>query len=411
LAHPTWHRHSKSKEADLEFVAEIKNRQEVSEACGPDVSYEVFAAALARLQGYLATSGVADPDSDGDLRAFVWDKNLLGEERVDDWLAVLAADLMLEPILTRCGPVHLDFALEKASAEIKQSGRFHDSRGARGAGDQRTQRRKAYLADMALVSPVLAAIGGFRDSGSDQLDIEVFWRPVSDAQSNGSAAFFEATLGLIDPNGKQRSSGHVMEAAERLGLVHILDHYLVTRAINELTNAPGAVSLMVSVSTRSLTNERFWCGVLGKLEFGSAVPHDLIIEVRDGLAGEGASGWVGTLQQLKRLGCRISLGNFGVCATSLRDAIAFAPDLVTIDKQFVSSSAVGRVGSAVLPHLVGLAQAVGAAVIIDGVDSFEDAAASRDAGALLFKGDWCGRPRIYRSWAHTAPLPPSADAL
>lgn len=404
VVHPTLLRRTRSSQACLEFVVEIKNHQELSIACGISGFLEVFAAALARLQNRLASGGVVEPEAGGRLRAFVWDINLLGEERVDDWLGALVADLMLEPVMTQFGPVHLDVALKKASGEPKRSSQSRGSQSASDTDGQDSQGRQPYLADMALVSPVFAAIGGFSDAGSDKIDVEVCWRPVSDVRSPGAPTFFEATLGLIDANGQHMPSSHVMEAAERLGLVHILDHYIVARVINELSDSPGAVSLLVSISTRSLMDTSFWCEILARLEFGGAIPHDLIVEVRGGIACEGASRSTEILQQLSCLGCRISIGNFGMCASSLRDVIAFAPDLVTVDKQFLLSSAGGRIGSAALSHLVGLARAVGGAVIMDGVNSGEQASASRDAGVLLLRGDWCGRPRVYRSWAHRTRL-------
>lgn len=398
LIHPAMHRNSRAIEAFLEFEIEVRNHRDIVAACGPEGEREALAALLARVQRALAAGGVASPEAGGRFAVVVWDGSVLGPDRIDDWLDALAADLVLEPVATWCGPVHLDVALTKKGKAAPHPGALPGGRRAPEVVGE--EARRTYLADMALVSPVLAALGGFRRAGREQIDVDVCWRPVSDSQSSGSAAYFEATLGLISAAGQFTPSDRVLEAAGRLGLVHLLDHYLVSRVIDELIAAPGAVSLAVSVSDRSLGDVRFWRAALDRLEFAGATARDLIVEVRGNATCGGAQGSGETLARLKRLGCRTSLGNFGLGATSLRDAVAFAPDLVTVDRHFLSSAAGAAAGHAALFHLVALARAVGAEVVIDGVDSAELASVSRELGASLFKGDWCGRPRVYRSWAH-----------
>jgi EAL domain-containing protein (putative c-di-GMP-specific phosphodiesterase class I) len=336
-----------------------------------------------------------------------WDAAVLGFDQngadIDQWLESLFADMVLEPIWLDGDPVHLDLAPDGVGPGWRDS-RVTPGRQATVSGlESDFGRRKwgcAYRADMALVSPVLAALGGFSRSEREDPNVNVCWRPICAERSPGSAVFFEASLGIIEANGQFVIADRALEAAERIGLVHLIDQYLVSRVVEELVSAPSAVSLSVSVSGRCLMNSRFWRNIIDRLKRGGAVMRDLIVEIRGGVICDTNTGWSDTIDQLKSSGCRISLANFGLGATSLGDVASFSPDIVTVDKQFLSPAGQVRFSKAVLSHLVALAQALGAEVVIDGIDSFELASASQSLGASLFKGGWFGRPRIYRSWAH-----------
>jgi EAL domain-containing protein (putative c-di-GMP-specific phosphodiesterase class I) len=82
--------------------------------------------------------------------------------------------------------------------------------------------------------------------------------------------------------------------------------------------------------------------------------------------------------------------------------IAFAPDLVTLDRYFLSPGAHAPCTIDAIAHLVGFAREMGADVIVDGVDNCELAGVAQKLGGTFFKGDWCGRPRLFRSWANPA---------
>jgi EAL domain-containing protein (putative c-di-GMP-specific phosphodiesterase class I) len=317
---------------------------------------------------------------------------------------VLIRDIVLEPMMTAKGPVHLH-----ATVAIFERPDRNLNNGACTPGRDATNLpatddvRRSYRSDMAILSPVLASLGGFRAVGpaglvGDVVDVDIAWRPVGRTSLLGPA-FYEASFVLIRADGQFAPSEQVIAAAERTGLVHVIDEYLVSRAVDELIEARGAVSLLVSVSAESLSERRFWNEIRDRLERGGGAASDLIVEVRGAAISRTAQGVSETLDVLRRQGCRISFGNLGLGSTSLRDLAAFAPDFVTIDRHFLSAGARNQFGTAPLSHLVGLARALGAEVIVDGVDSIELAGIARETGAALQKGAWCGGPRFSRSWA------------
>lgn len=412
LIHPSLRQRLSDVRSEQVFVIEIQNYQMIVEAFGLEVAQAAFATLLARVQAGLGSAGVASPEGAARVGVIFWGAPKRGSDRFDhaesDWLEALIRDIVLEPVFTAAGPVHLHASV----INLDGSERCLNN-GVAAAGPDVIilsaveAARRSYRTDMAVLSPVLAAIGGFREAervglARDVVDVDIGWRPVGRAAAPGGSAFYEATLALIRADGQPAACEQVIAASERVGLVHLLDSYIVSRAADELIEARGAVSLLVSVSHESLSDQHFWRGILEKLERGGGVARDLIVEVRGSAVACAAPGMSETLAMLRRQGCRISFGNFGLGSTSLRDLVAFTPDFVTIDRHFLSQTLRTQFGGDPLSYLVGLAHALGAEVIVDGVDCINLATVARESRAALQKGAWCGGQRISRSWAKVA---------
>jgi EAL domain-containing protein (putative c-di-GMP-specific phosphodiesterase class I) len=412
LIHPSMSRRLASVSSDQVFVIEIRNYPMIVEAFGLEVAYDAFATLLARVRGALGSAGVATPDGEARLGVIFWGVPIHGSDWLgygaSDWPEALIRDIVLEPVFTAAGAVHLNAAvinLDRTAMSERHSNNGSDPAARDAVKPSAVEAaRRTYRSDMAVLSPVLAAIGGFREAEQigpkgDVIDVDIAWRPIGRAAAPGGSVFYQASLALIRADGQLASCEQVMAASERVGLVHLLDEYIVSSAADELIEARGAVSLLVSVSGESLSDRQFWRGILEKLERGGGAACDLIVEVRGSSLVCAAPGMNDTLAMLRRQGCRISFGNFGLGATSLRDLVAFTPDFVTIDRHFLSQTLRTQFGGEPLLHLVALAHALGAEVIVDGVDCINLAGVAHESGAALQKGAWCGGQRFFRSWA------------
>lgn len=406
LIHPYFHRKVDQAESQPVFFITLQNHCQIAEAFGVHIAREAVAVLLARVQRVLASAGGGSIVNGGQVRAVIWDEAIFGASKAekyrDNWMEALVRNLTAEPLETPSGPVHLLVGVtENGAAAIGATATdgFGTGLAGEGASSDPEGARRLFRSDMAALSPVLGSIGGFRRSGSRNVDVDVCWQPVRGAQRSGMHAFFEASLAIVSADGQILCATRAIEAAERLGFIEAIDHYLVSRVVDELVNARGTVSLSVAVSGESLKIDRFWRGIFARLERSPPAARGLIIEIRGDACPEKSSGMWQVLAQLKQLGCRISIGNFGVSTMSMRSIVAFNPDLVTIDRYFLTTVAQTRSGTAALSHLVGLAHALGSEVVLDGVDTAESAAAAVKVGASLQKGDWCGTPRLFRSWA------------
>lgn len=402
LLHPTLSRSSSRAGSSFEFAVRIENYRKIEAVYGSRAGQAALASLLDQMQSNLAGCGIATTIGSCTVGAIVWDMGTTGipEDSAprEKWIRCLLRDLSLKPIDTERGPVHLNAVLDCASGQSSEAKSYPDALFAGDADPVLTESAsRSYRSDMALVSPVLAALGGFRFTNRADVDVDVCWQPIVHSETRTEHNFFEALLATIASSGQIRLADSAIFAAERLGFGHIIDHYLASRVADELIASPGSVTLMVSIAADSLAFEEFWDEVVERLQAGSAIVTDMVIEVRGNIAPDTALSIRATTSRLRQAGIRFSVGGFGLCDNSLRELSVFSPDFVTVDRQFFAGEVGDRLTSA-MPHLVGIAKALGAEVIADGINHADAALAAEKAGITLNKGSWSGSPRLSRTW-------------
>lgn len=401
------------------FEIKIQNYSMIVDAFGLEAARFAYATLLARVQCAIGSAGITSPEGEARLGVIVWGEQTYGPVRLGfgggEWPEALIRDIVLEPVFTATGAVHINATLINFDSSERGLNNELGSASRDAVEPSAAEHvRRSYRSDMAVLSPVLAAIGGFR--GAEQagltgsvVDVDIGWRPIGRAAAPSETAFYEASLSLVNADGQFVPCEHVIAASQRVGLAHLLEKYIVSSVVDELIEARGAVSLVVAVSGAGLADPHFWRDVLERLERGGGVACDLIVEVTGSAVASAVQGMCETLAMIRRQGCRISFGNLGAGATSLRDLVAFAPNFVTIDRYFLSPASRSKFGDLPLSHLVGFAHAMGAEVIIDGVDCIKLTKVARETGAALQKGAWCGGQRFFRSWAKKATLDPGHE--
>ncbi len=404
LMHPVYRMRLENARGRDDYVIRVLNYHAIAEAYGFDGVEAARSALMSRLGRALGPQGIISYEGGGRVRLATGGSGQPEPQKCfENWrlFAALVHDIMMEPVETDGGPVHLNADIRPYVSD-QAIYPFASSLTAKPLEDHeaRERARRKYRRDMATLSPVLAAIGGYKLGRGHDIDVDVLWRPVIRAGGASTAAFFEASLGIVSSNGNVTTAPDAIGASEQLGLTRLIDEYVANRVADELIEARGTVALAVSVSPQSLANTEFWRDLLLRLEGLGGITSKLVVELREGTAfAEARQGVAETLARLKRAGCRLSVGNFGAGSTSFRDAVVLAPDIISIDGHFTYPGLRSRLGNSLTAHLIGMGLELAADVAIDGVDTAEIAAASLGLGATLLKGDWYGRPRIVRPWA------------
>lgn len=388
-----------------ECVLRIENYQRIVAAYGEPAAESAHGELLSRVQGFLADAGLACPEKNGALAVLVWDASVLqiaGQRRgASDWVQTVCGELVSEPVVTEFGSFHMKVGVEQLKGfdgAIEERGAVGHDQDVVPAGITNDAVQGLYRADMAAVSPLLAASPEDRPTQGGAATLCVCWRALSASDNAVEEAIYEALIGTIDMAGQIRLHGEALGAAERLGFVSRFDRLLLNAAIDELAGGIVPASLMVSISVESLCDASFWSWLAEKLFDLPDGAGALIIELRGQIQTADRGGFFDKIAILRRFGCRISIGQFGVCEGAFRELVALAPELVTIDKYFLGRVERKCSNGAALTHLVGLAHALGAVAIADGVDDAETSAVADAAGVSFKKGGWCGLPRVSRPW-------------
>lgn len=193
------------------------------------------------------------------------------------------------------------------------------------------------------------------------------YQPIVDMRS-GAPVGCEVLMRLCD-GAEVLAPDRVLPLVARAGLCWRLDQSVVRQAIRELrTHLPAGMALEVSFN---FFPENIRCGPLREL-IETALPAVSRADLRFNLEvieqGE-QGGLLGEIASLKQSGYLVSIDDFGTGYSNLNSVKALAPDFIKIDKSFVFEMEDASVRSSLIPEIVGIARAVGAEVIAEGIEN------------------------------------------
>lgn len=121
-------------------------------------------------------------------------------------------------------------------------------------------------------------------------------------------------------------------------------------------------------------------------------PHDVVIEVleesvRDSGAFESAVAF------FRELGCLIALDDFGAGSSNFDRVWKIRPQIVKLDRSLIVQAAGNTRVRRILPQLVSLLHEAGAMVLVEGIESTDEAYIALDANADFAQGYLFGRPQ------------------
>jgi EAL domain-containing protein (putative c-di-GMP-specific phosphodiesterase class I) len=101
---------------------------------------------------------------------------------------------------------------------------------------------------------------------------------------------------------------------------------------------------------------------------------------------------IDTLHVLRRLGVRLALDDFGTGYSSLSHLREFPIDILKIAKPFVDDLGTETSDSTFLEAILGLARALDLTVVVEGIETAEQAATLHRLGCGLGQGYYFARP-------------------
>lgn len=200
-------------------------------------------------------------------------------------------------------------------------------------------------------------------------------------------------LGLIPPD-------DFIPLAEELDLITDLGDWVLHRAcaLYRSWNAPQ-MSLNVNVSTRQFLKEGFVERVEAALKAHAMPAKCLNLEITESALVEDVDEAARTLAGLRALGVRVQIDDFGTGHSSLAFLHRFPVDVLKIDRAFITRLGSDAVSASVVKTVVLLAQALGAGVVAEGIET------DLHRSHLLHLGCPLGQGYLF-----SKPLPPSEFA-
>jgi diguanylate cyclase (GGDEF)-like protein len=158
------------------------------------------------------------------------------------------------------------------------------------------------------------------------------------------------------------------------------------------TNAP-AIKVAVNLSGPEYRRPDLTDAVAAALAESGADPANLCLELTEHVALEDVDATLEKFADLKTLGMKLSLDNFGTDGASLNTLKRLPVDFLKLDRSLVSGLEDDPDSAAIVACLIDLASELGMTTIGEGVESAERLNALRKLGCDLAQGYYLSRPR------------------
>jgi len=205
----------------------------------------------------------------------------------------------------------------------------------------------------------------------------------------------ELLLRMVDDSGDTIPPGAFLYIAERYDLIHELDEWVATRAIElvEREQAAGRHgSVEINVSAKSLANARLLEVVRTELIRSQIDPSQLIFEVAETAAISHMALARDFAERLKDLGCRFALDDFGAGFGGFFYLKHIPFDYLKIDREFITDCRNSRTDQLVIEALVSVAHGLNKQTIAEGVEDRETELFLRRNGVDLAQGYHISHP-------------------
>ena len=147
-------------------------------------------------------------------------------------------------------------------------------------------------------------------------------------------AFHECLVRLSDAEGAAVDAKTIVNVAEQLDLVRLIDHRVLELACEKLRADPALrVSINVSAAT---IHDNVWMSALAAEVQGGIAPR-LIVEITESAAIQDVEASYRFVAHVRSKGCKVAIDDFGAGYTSFRNLRKLGVDMLKIDGSFVEN--------------------------------------------------------------------------
>ncbi|HEX5900350.1 MAG TPA: EAL domain-containing protein, partial [Solirubrobacteraceae bacterium] len=218
------------------------------------------------------------------------------------------------------------------------------------------------------------------------------------ALGTGAIAGCEALIRWRHPTRGLLAPARFIGLAESTGLIVGIGAWVIRSACAQLRRwqeehpAADELEVSVNISARQLADGELPAVVRGALADAGIAPHQLTLEITEGLLVEDGDKIQLQLRELKDIGVRLAVDDFGTGYSALSYLRSFPLDVLKIDRSFVAGIDQDPDRAHLVRDIVEMAHNLGLTVVTEGIEEPGEAALVRDLQSDYGQGYWYSRP-------------------
>ena len=227
-------------------------------------------------------------------------------------------------------------------------------------------------------------------------EFEVYYQPIIDIQENNKCVGAEALIRWNSTEMGFVSPADFIPLAEYLGLIIPIGGHVLRRACETCKrwNDKGHPEYKVNVnlSVVQLLQPDIVETVADIVKSSGINPHNLTLEVTEGLAINDLERMKKILTQIKALGIRIALDDFGTGYSSLSHIRELPFDVIKVDQSFVRDLAEDDYSKSFIKMVSDLASAIDVSICVEGIETEQQYKVLEGMKVRMIQGFYFDRP-------------------
>ena len=228
---------------------------------------------------------------------------------------------------------------------------------------------------------------------------KVYYQPIVTLENN-EVAGVEALVRWEHPQRGLLLPEEFLSIAEEMGLIVRIGQWVLREACKQARDwqerypSTPPLTISVNLSTREFFHPEMVAEVLGESEID---PATLQLEITEGaMSSNGTYSADRTLRNLKHIGVKLAIDDFGLGYSSLSYLKRFPVDFLKIDRSFIAGLGQDTEGvskdAEIVKAMIDLTHALGLKVIAEGVETSEQLALLRNMKCDLTQGNYFSEP-------------------
>ena len=250
------------------------------------------------------------------------------------------------------------------------------------------------------------------DPGRERMHAQVYWKeqvegalsedrfvlhyqPIMNLRTN-NITHVEALLRMVDVDNNLIRPDAFIDACERTGLIHAIDHLVLRKGIGQVAKLHAAgqnIRVSLNLSGRAFEDPELLSTLSELLEREGVNPSRLIFEITETAAVSDFIAARSLMDSIRQLGCSFSLDDFGSGFSSLRYLNQLPADYVKIDGSFVRNLCVSREKRVLVKAITDVARGFGKKTVAEFVEGEDVLNLLKNFGVDFAQGYLVGRPQ------------------
>ncbi len=224
----------------------------------------------------------------------------------------------------------------------------------------------------------------------------LYYQPILEIKS-GRISHYEVLVRMRESDGTIASPGDFIPVAERTGLIHSIDRFVLREAISQLAiisrSSDTEINFSINLSGRVVDDPELLPLLKQLLNLSGVKPQNLVFELTETATLANMALAEKLMRELRSLGCRFAMDDFGVGFSSFYYLRELPLDIVKIDGSFIRQLPNSPEDRIFVRALTQMASALNKLTIAEFVEDAETLKLLAEIGVDYAQGYYIGKPQ------------------